>query len=368
LTAPEATEPAGPAPAAFQEAEPRLLELLGVVDPARPVGIFSHDNPDPDAIAAAYCLEYLLGEKLGAECVLGFGGIVGRHENQAMIRNLGLSLVPLRLLDFRRFGTVALIDTQPGTGNNSLPRGVRIDIVIDHHPLRKESGRARFVDVRPEYGSTSTLMLRYLQAARLPIPSKLATAILLGIKSDTRELERQASEEDLRAYLQIFPQADLALLSRIEHPRISRRYFQNFWEALSRSRVHGDAVVSVLGDVEHPDLVAEIADFLLPLEEVRFALALGVNADRLFVSLRTRQQQHDAGQMLRKVVGPLGTAGGHGRMAGGQVDLKKKGANRSEVERKIVERFLEVAGIEDEMGGPLVVRPRAGVPLDVKPS
>jgi nanoRNase/pAp phosphatase (c-di-AMP/oligoRNAs hydrolase) len=371
-TAPPRPEPAVPAdraprPGAAADADaPRLLELLGAVDPKRDVGIFSHDNPDPDAIAAAYCLQYLLEEKLGARCVLGYGGLVGRHENQAMVRNLGLSLTPLRLLDLGRIGTVALVDAQPGTGNNSLPPDARIDIVLDHHPLRKETLRTRFFDVRPDYGSTSTLMLRYLQAAKLPIPSRLATAILLGIKSDTRELERTASSEvDLRAYLEVFPQADLALMARIEHPRIPRRYFQSFWEALSRSRVHGDAVVAILGEVEHADLVAEIADFLLPLEEVRFALVLGASGERLFVSLRTRQQQHDAGRILRKVLKGIGAAGGHGRMAGGQVELRGKPEERAELERKVLERFLDEAGIADRAGAPLVVRPRAGVPLDV---
>lgn len=329
------------------------------MDPARPVGIFSHDNPDPDAIASAYALQHLLTEKVGAKCVLGFGGMVGRHENQAMVRNLGLSLVPVRLLDFRTLGTVALVDSQPGTGNNSLPPSTRIDVVLDHHPIRKESERARFVDVRPDLGSTSTLLLGYLQAANLILPSRLATALMLGIKSDTRELEREASLEDLRAYLQVLPQADLALLSRIERPRLSRRYFQSFWDALSKSRVHGDAVVSRLGDVEHPDVVAEIADFLLPLEEVRFALSIGVHADKLYVSLRTRQQQHDAGQMLRDVLGRLGSAGGHGRMAGGQVELGPRRRRPERVEREIVERFLTAAGIADPEGAPLVSAPAA---------
>jgi nanoRNase/pAp phosphatase (c-di-AMP/oligoRNAs hydrolase) len=372
LSARHPASPADVADAAVDAADsdaPRLLELLGAVDPRREVGIFSHDNPDPDAIAAATCLQYLLQEKLGARCVLGYGGLVGRHENQAMVRNLGLSLTPLRLLDVSRFGTVALVDAQPGTGNNSLPDGTRIDIVLDHHPLRKETLRARFADVRPEYGSTSTLLLRYLQAAKLPIPSRLATAILLGIKSDTRELERTASsEEDLRAYLAVFPLADLSLMARIEHPRIPRRYFQSFWEALSRSRVYGDAVVAVLGEVEHPDLVAEIADFLLPLEEVRFALVLGASGERLFVSLRTRQQQHDAGRILRRVLKGIGAAGGHGRMAGGQIELRGKPDERAELERRILDRFLEETGIADRDGAPLVVRPRAGVPLDVTPT
>ncbi len=357
----------GPPQAPAEQDEPRLTELLSVVDPEREVGIFSHDNPDPDAIASAFCLQHLLSEKHGANCVLGFGGVVGRHENQAMVRNLGLSLVPIRVLDFKRLGTIAMVDSQPGTGNNSLPEGTKIDIVIDHHPLRKESERARFVDVRPDYGSTSTILFRYLRAAKLGLPSKVATAIMLGIKSDTRELERQASEEDMKAYLQILPQADLQLLARIEHPRISRRYFQGFWEALSRSRVYGDAVVSMLGEVEHPDMVAEIADFLTPLEEVRFVLSVGSDGEKLFVSLRTRQQQHDAGQMLRQVLKGLGRAGGHGRMAGGQVELKEGDASRIQLEGKILERFLEAAGIDDSAGAPLVAGPPPGVPLDVTP-
>ena len=349
---------AAPANGGARAPEPRLLELLGVVDPRREVGIFSHDNPDPDAIASAYCLQHLLAETVGAASVLGFGGMVGRHENQAMVRNLGLSLVPARLLDLSRFGTIALQDAQPGTGNNSLPPDTRVDIVIDHHPLQKETRRARFVDVRPEVGSTSTLLLGYLQAARVAIPARLATALMLGIKSDTRELERAASDLDLQAYLQILPLADLGLLARIEHPRISRRYFQSFWDALAKSRVYGDAVVSVLGEVENPDLVAEIADFLLPLEEVRYALALGASGGRLYVSLRTQQQQHDSGQILRRVLKGLGTAGGHGRMAGGQVDLRGREGEAAQIQQRVVERFLEAARIADRRGAPLV----AGAP------
>jgi nanoRNase/pAp phosphatase (c-di-AMP/oligoRNAs hydrolase) len=173
----------------------------------------------------------------------------------------------------------------------------------------------------------------------------------------------------MKAYLQILPQADLQLLARIEHPRISRRYFQSFWEALSRSRIYGDAVVSMLGQVEHPDMVAEIADFLLPLEEVRFALSMGADGDRLFVSLRTRQQQHDAGQMLRQILKGLGRAGGHGRMAGGQVDLKEKaGQSLAEVERRILDRFLQAAGVEDVAGAPLVALPKPSVPVKLTPS
>lgn len=339
--------------------EPRLHELLSVVDPDREVGIFSHDNPDPDAIASAYCLKYVLERKLGAGCVLGFGGMVGRHENQAMVRNLGLMLVPMRLLDLDRFGTIAMVDSQPGTGNNSLPQHARIDIILDHHPLQGDSHRrGRFVDVRPEYGSTSTLLLEYIRAAELPITKELATAILLGIKSDTRELERSAGETDLRAYLELFPQADLALMTRIEHPPISRRYFQSFAEAFSQSRVHGDAVISLLGEVDHPDMVAQIADFLLPLEEVQFALSLGANGDKLFVSLRTQQEQHDAGGMLRQVLKGLGRAGGHGRMAGGQVEWPEGEADRAQLERTILERFLDVVGIPDRAGTPLVARQR----------
>src|SRR5262249_10480482 len=105
--------------------------------PARAL-ILTHDNPDPDSIAAAVGVRRLL-EADEFAVPLALGGIIGRAENRAMVRELRIPLTPIERLDLSRFQVVALVDTQPLTGNNSLPDDRKPDIVIDHHPPREAS-------------------------------------------------------------------------------------------------------------------------------------------------------------------------------------------------------------------------------------
>src|SRR5205085_8522937 len=69
---------------------------------------------------------------------------------------LGIPLVPMERLDPQNFDLVALIDTQPAAGNNSLPPGLHVDILIDHHPPRGDLPHdIPWVDVRPTLGARS---------------------------------------------------------------------------------------------------------------------------------------------------------------------------------------------------------------------
>ena len=47
--------------------------------------IYMHDNPDPDALAAAFGLKRLVEHAIPIEATLVLGGIVGRAENRAMV-------------------------------------------------------------------------------------------------------------------------------------------------------------------------------------------------------------------------------------------------------------------------------------------
>jgi len=350
----ESERRATPAEAA-SEAQHLLEKLLAAVDPDQPVAIYTHDHPDPDSIASAWALAHLVSRRLGVDPILAYGGTIGRASNRAMVRLLGIPLQPVRHVRHEEYGNRCLIDTQPTATNHSLPGDLPIAISIDHHPPRGDvpSGRVRFLDVRTEYGATSTMIFYYLKAAGLDLPTKLATAMMIGIKSDTRELERESSEADLHAYLEIFPRADLTLLTRIEKPRIPRRHFEAFHQALEQGIVYDTAIVSDLGDVENPELPAELADFFIPLEGIEFALAMGRHEGRLYLSLRSRRENLDAGALLSSVVGELGSAGGHGRMAGGQVNLGDDG------ERRVLEvrhRFLDAIGIDPDSTGEALVR------------
>lgn len=329
-------------PAEAESEAQRLIEkLLAAVDTELPVAIYTHDQPDPDSIASAYALQHLLARRLEVDSIIAFGGTIGRATNRAMVELLGIRLRPLAGIKHEEYGTHCMIDTQPETGNHSIPDDLSIAIAIDHHPTRPNTRKAAFTDVRTEYGATSTMMFYYLKAAGLDLPTKLATALLIGIKSDTRSLEREASEADLHAYLEIFRRADLTLMARIESPRIPQGYFEAFHQALEVSALYDGVVVADMGEVENPDMVAEMADFLIPLDKADHALVMGRNKGRLYLSLRTRSDEHDAGATIARVVGEMGTAGGHGKIAGAQISLDDADL---EVGDEVRRRFLMELG------------------------
>ncbi|MGH7546030.1 MAG: DHH family phosphoesterase, partial [Gemmatimonadota bacterium] len=243
----------------------RLQALAEAFHGARRVHVITHDNPDPDALASAFALVRLIREFTRAKAMIAFGGIVGRAENRAMIDVLKLPVQPAETLKFRSTDAIALVDTQPATGNNSCPKGARVAVVLDHHRRRSETRRARFADVRRAYGATASILTEYLRAAEIRITGVLATALFYGIQSETQDLGREAAPPDIEASLFLYPRVQKHLLSRIRHAHLPRGYFRALHQALARARIRGRAVVVTMGDLAYPDLVAELADLFLRL-------------------------------------------------------------------------------------------------------
>ena len=60
--------------------------------------IVTHDNPDPDALAAAVALRHLLHVGCGEEAIVAFGGVIGRSENRLMVKSSDLDLMAFKKL------------------------------------------------------------------------------------------------------------------------------------------------------------------------------------------------------------------------------------------------------------------------------
>ena len=306
-------------------AEKRLEQLSDTLSGKRRLLILTHDHPDPDSIASGWALMRVVRRLHRLRVDLAYGGMIGRSENRTLREVLHVPLQPLESLDPASYQAVALVDCQPDTGNNSLPPGIRPTVVLDHHPLRKQTREVPFHDVREEYGATATLVSEYLQASEVRVDRRLATALFYAIKTETRNLGREASRADVRAFLQYFPLVDNLALSRIEHPPIPRVYFATIDRALDGTTLHaaarrGSVAVTRMGEVIMPDAVAEFADLMLRLEGVVWALAIGRFRGDLVLSIRCNQPRGNAGRVIRRICGPDGRAGGHGSMAGGKIE------------------------------------------------
>jgi len=333
----------------------KLERLLEVARGRRRALIVTHDNPDPDSLAAALALGQILREKLGVETAIGYGGTIGRAENAAFVKVLRLPVKHMADLDPADFDLLGVVDTQPCVRNHSLPAKAQVALVIDHHPVREASLSAPFADVGGDYGATSTMLVEYLRAAGISPTPETATALFYGIKADTRDLGRQTTPRDVEAYLWLFPQIDKAALSQIEHPILPVRYFRLFHRALEKARVHGDAVVTVLGDVYSPDMVAEVAERHMYVEGMKWSLACGVWRNQLYCSLRVRDRRMNAGRLIREVCEPYGgSSGGHGGMAGARLPLSGTRAQRLAHVRRIVRDFLVAIEAPEGRGVPML--------------
>jgi nanoRNase/pAp phosphatase (c-di-AMP/oligoRNAs hydrolase) len=280
--------------------------------------ILTHDNPDPDSIAAALGLQRLL-EADGFEGTIGLGGIIGRAENRALVRELRIPLVPIDKLDIHSFEVVGLVDTQPLTGNNSLPEDRKPDIVIDHHPPREASKDVLWRDIRADVGATATIVYEYLKLAQLPLDDTLTTAFLYALKSETRDLGREAGEDEREAYIELMARADFVRLYNISHPKLGREHFVAVDRAIRAAVVWGEMLAINVGALDYPDLVAEVADLMLPYDKARWVICVGQHENSVYLSLRTDLATANAGQVIRRVLGPRGAGGGHGMIAGGRV-------------------------------------------------
>src|SRR3954454_9631293 len=105
-------EPPSAPPTPF-DLDAALTQLAG----RKSLLVYTHDNPDPDALAAALGLGRLAEHVLGARVTLAQGGIVGRAQNRAMVETLKMSLTPVDSLDPSAHEIIALVDSQPETGN-----------------------------------------------------------------------------------------------------------------------------------------------------------------------------------------------------------------------------------------------------------
>jgi nanoRNase/pAp phosphatase (c-di-AMP/oligoRNAs hydrolase) len=280
----------------------RLKKLTELLTGQDTLLIVMQDFPDPDAIACAVALRELANKLAGLQCSLTHGAVVGRAENCALVRYLGLNLRPIEEIDAAKFDVVAMVDTQPGT-NNSLPSDVVPEIVIDHHPIKDATRRSDFTDIRSRYGAASTILYEYLECADIALDAQLATALLYGIRSDTHDLGRESTQADIDAYLALYPIANKRMLSKIEHGRVPRTYFRHLAEGLTNASVFGSCVLTGLGEIESADMLGEVADLLLRNEESTWALCYGYCRGKLWLSLRTSDTAIDAGDIMRRTVG-----------------------------------------------------------------
>jgi len=293
-------------------------------------------DPDPDSIASALVVKRLLWHKV-ASTSIGIIRPIRRLNNLTMVRLLRLPLILLNTPDDHKSDKMVLVDSQPY--HNDFFSNIEYTVVIDHHP-QNQTVNSGFCDVRPEYGSTSTIMTQYLRAARIKPSQALATALLYGIKTDTRNFERHTLIEDIEAFRYLFEFADHNILRKIEISDLSLSDTKFFHKAFARKHVVKDRIFAYLDEVPSSDILVEVAEFMLKIHDISWSIVSGIYRDNLVIIVRNDGYRKDAGRLVRRVFGSMGCAGGHQSMARAEIPLARLAEAIGSLSSTSIERFV----------------------------
>ncbi|MDY6865067.1 MAG: DHH family phosphoesterase [Halobacteriota archaeon] len=341
-----------------------LLRVISGVD-GKKLAIITHDNPDPDAISSALALKYI-ASTVDVEADILHHGEIGHQSNRAFVNLLNIETMKIENTNLDDYGKLAFVDVALPGANNPLPENSKIDIIIDHHPPVVKNGKngkskniivstnSEFMDVRPNVGSTSTIMTKYLQELGLAIDKDLAAALLYGIRTDTLEFKRNTCPADLTAAAFLYPLADHEVLGNLDTPPLSVETLDVLGETIRNKLIKGSYLVSSAGFVLDRDVIPQAADYLLNLEGVSTVVVFGLGEDMIYVSGRTKDIRVNIGNVMSDAFGDIGSAGGHATIAAAQIPLgifsgiKDKQTLLELSSDAIIKRFFRVTGIEKE--------------------
>lgn len=316
-------------------AKERLQELFALFQ--REDDVLIVINADPDALASALAFKRLLRYK-AKSVVIGYPNEIRRLSNLAMVDLLKIPIERLQNLKLKDYSKKVLLDSQPF----HLPafENIAFDAVIDHHPFTT-GWTATFIDIRPDYGATASIIIEYLRGAAMKPSVALATALFYAIKVDTRNFEKKANLADAISFRYLFNRANQNLVRKIELSELRPSELQYFRVALTQMKISKRRLYAHLGRVRNPDILVMIADFFNQVNQVSWVFVSGIHGERLVVIFRCDGYKKNAGKLAEKTFAAFGSAGGHRDAARAEVPLKNLGKCDQEFETKTLMRLTK---------------------------
>ncbi len=333
----------------------RLLAALGAY---RAVLVVTHDNPDPDAMAAGWGLALLIRKRSRLPVRLVSGGRVIRAENRRMIDLLGPPVELVDRLDPGPRTAIVLVDCDPQATNHLVGRAdLRPVAAVDHHQQQKRRPRLKFRDIRTNLAASASIVTTYLREQGVWPTVRLATALLYAIHTETQGQETGFSQVDRDAASWLTPRADLSLMAQITNAPLPQAYFADLALSLQHTFIYDRTGWCLLPRAEGAETVGEMADLLIRCDAIdRVLCGTAVGAD-VVLSARTDTGGGSAPELLRRTLEGIGRCGGHEHRAGGQIpDGAEFEGIREPLRGELRKRWLTACGADQKRGRRLVAR------------
>ena len=290
-----------------------LLEYENIV-------IQCHDNPDADALASGFSLQWYLRNK-GKNPRFIYGGKYPVSKSNLVLMQDELGIEAEFVTELEKPELLVTVDCQYGESNVTKFDAENV-AVIDHHQV---SGKLpEMSEVRSSYGACATVMYELLKDEGIDVNSdeNISTAMYYGLLTDTNSFAEifHPSDKDLRDFAN-FNNSDI---THFRNSNLSRDELRIAGDAL-KNAIYNDKYLYSIVEAEpcDPNILGIISDMLLEVDSVETCLVYSILPFGVKISVRSCIKEVKASELAAFVAQGLGGGGGHLVKAGGflQKDL-----------------------------------------------
>lgn len=285
-----------------------ICELFGQ---ATDVTILVHQNPDGDAVGSSVALQLALqglGKKTRIVCAQTFPdiftSIVGPVQTQTKLPETTDLLVILDCSEFHRTGFARQLKTV----------SAKKIAVIDHHDSSDLHKLSEYIWIDTTAAATTELIFECLRALRVAISPAMATALLLGLYTDTGAFQHNNTTSGTLALAGrlIRYGANLTNISTCFLQTVSKPKRKLWGKILSEITVNKFGIVRAVVNAQmlreaeaEPADISGLANILALTDEAKASLVLVETSTGWRGTLRTRHASVDVGRLATLL-------GGHG--------------------------------------------------------
>ncbi len=315
----------------------KFKKLLKIIKDKKDVYIQPHNFPDPDGIAAAFALCELIKHH-GINTKIFYFGALQRSIMVSMIHNMKIDIHAIENPILGKEDNVIVVDCSP-SNSNVMNLGGKIIGVIDHHEFVTDTDYP-FTDIRPDVGSTSSIIASYYFEMGITPSKDVATALAVGLNIDTGYLTRKITKFDLKIYSELIDKIDIDAMRFIIINNLELKDIEHIKTALDNFRTRGGFLMANAGDNQESNFTGIISDFFLSLKEIDFVVIYTVINAGIILSVRNLNPNWNAARIIQDALEGVGTGGGHKHMAGGFI--KFADAVQPIDEKHLFEKFCKV--------------------------
>jgi len=263
------------------------------------INIILHDIPDPDAISCGFALKTILNLK-GFNAEIYHKGEISHAQNLIMYNILHISL---NNTDETIFGTNICVDCTPK--NSCVDEAY---MIIDHHENNTE---AEFIINHADKGACATIIWNIVKnyINDMTEYKALATALLIGIRTDTKDMSSEnISNDDFIAWQELYQYSDTEKVQKIINYDKPRYYYEKLVEMnKDNNSIEKDGIfIGGIGlcSSKQRDVIAMLADEYLRMSGISTTIIFTlIDCKYIEISMRSNLSSVNVKSFLNKNYG-----------------------------------------------------------------